>query len=55
MLGIVPGTILAVVVGDRLQSGIAQGHKSALWVGLALAAAMLVLSFLPTLVRRLKR
>jgi uncharacterized membrane protein YdjX (TVP38/TMEM64 family) len=55
MLGIVPGTVLAVIVGDRLQSGIAEGHRDALWVGLGLAAATLLLSFLPALVRSFRR
>ena len=54
-LGIVPGTIAAVYVGDRLVAGLATGNKQALLVAALVVAALFALSFAPTLVKRLRR
>ncbi|HEX7020304.1 MAG TPA: VTT domain-containing protein [Gemmatimonadaceae bacterium] len=52
-LGIVPGTIAAVFVGDRLVAGL-QGDKQPLVIAAAVGAALLALSFAPTLVKKLR-
>jgi uncharacterized membrane protein YdjX (TVP38/TMEM64 family) len=54
-LGIVPGTIAAVYVGDRLVAGLQTGDKRALLVAGVVVAAMFALSFAPMLVKRLQR
>jgi len=51
-LGIVPGTIAAVLVGDRLAAGVGGSDRQAFFVGVAVAVALLALSFVPTLVRK---
>lgn len=54
-LGILPGTIAAVYVGDRLVTGLETGDKRALLVAGLIVAAIFALSFAPTLVRKLRR
>jgi len=54
-LGIIPGTIAAVYVGDRLVAGLETGDKRALLVAGLVVAAMFALSFAPTLVKKLRR
>ena len=54
-IGIIPGTIAAVYVGDRLVAGLETGNKRALLVAGLVLAALFVLSFAPTLVKKLRR
>jgi uncharacterized membrane protein YdjX (TVP38/TMEM64 family) len=54
-LGIIPGTIAAVYVGDRLVAGLETGDKRALLLAGLVVAAMFALSFAPTLVKKLRR
>jgi len=54
-LGILPGTIAAVYVGDRLVAGLQTGDKRALLVAGLVVAALFALSFAPTLVKKLRR
>lgn len=54
-LGIVPGTIAAVYVGDRLVAGLETGNKQALLVAALVVAALFALSFAPMLVKKLRR
>ena len=54
-LGIIPGTIAAVYVGDRLVAGLETGDKRALLVAGLVVAALFALSFAPTLVKKLRR
>jgi len=54
-LGILPGTIAAVYVGDRLVAGLETGNKRALLVAGLVVAATFALSFAPTLLKRLRR
>jgi uncharacterized membrane protein YdjX (TVP38/TMEM64 family) len=49
-LGIVPSTIAAVYVGDRLRAGVRGSGSHAFVVAGAVMAAVLLLSFLPTLI-----
>jgi len=53
-LGILPGTIAAVYIGDRLLAGITASDRSAFVVAGVVAAALFALSFAPTLVRKLR-
>lgn len=50
-LGILPGTIAAVYVGNRLVAGL-QGTKRAFVMAGLVLAAMFALSFIPTLVKK---
>jgi uncharacterized membrane protein YdjX (TVP38/TMEM64 family) len=54
-LGILPGTIAAVYVGDRLVAGLETGNKRALLLAGLVVAALFALSFAPTLVKKLRR
>jgi uncharacterized membrane protein YdjX (TVP38/TMEM64 family) len=54
-LGILPGTIAAVYVGDRLVAGLETGDKRAFLVAGLVVAAMFALSFAPTLLRKVRR
>ena len=54
-LGILPGTIAAVYVGDRLVAGLETGDKRALLVAGLVVAALFALSFAPTLVKKLRK
>jgi len=51
-LGIIPSTIAAVYVGDRLRAGVREGSGHPLAVAGAVMAAVLFLSFLPTLIAK---
>jgi phospholipase D1/2 len=53
-LGILPGTIAAVYVGDRLMAGFAGSDKHAFIVAGIIVAALFALSFAPTLVKKLR-
>ena len=54
-LGIVPGTIAAVYVGDRLVDGLETGNKQALLVAALVVATLFALSFAPMLVKKLRQ
>ena len=53
-LGILPGTVAAVYVGDRLMAGIAGSDRRALVVAGVVVAALFALSFAPTRVKKLR-
>ena len=53
-VGILPGTIAAVYVGDRLMAGIASSDKRAFVVAGVVVAALFALSFAPTVVKKLR-
>ena len=53
-LGIIPGTIAAVYVGDRLAAGFQGSGKSAFLVAGAVMAGLIALSFAPTAIRKLR-
>jgi len=53
-VGILPGTIAAVYVGDRLLAGITGSDKRAFVVAGLVVAALFGLSFAPTLVKKLR-
>jgi uncharacterized membrane protein YdjX (TVP38/TMEM64 family) len=54
-LGILPGSVAAVVVGERVATGLRGGGRSAFLVAAAVMAALIGVSFLPNLVDRLRR
>jgi uncharacterized membrane protein YdjX (TVP38/TMEM64 family) len=54
-LGILPGTIAAAYVGDRLVAGLETGNKRALLLAGLIVATLFALSFAPTLVKKLRR
>ena len=54
-VGILPGTIAAVYVGDRLVAGVETGDKRAFVLAGVVVAAMFALSYVPTLVKKLRR
>jgi uncharacterized membrane protein YdjX (TVP38/TMEM64 family) len=54
-LGILPGTLAAVYVGDRVMAGITGSDKRAFVVAGVVVAALFALSFAPTAVKRLRR
>jgi uncharacterized membrane protein YdjX (TVP38/TMEM64 family) len=51
-LGIIPSTIAAVYVGDRLRAGVREGSGHPFVVAGTVMAAVLLLSFLPTLIAK---
>lgn len=53
-IGIIPGTVAAVFVGHEIMSGLRGSDKRPIWIGLAVAAALVVLSFVPTIVKKLR-
>jgi uncharacterized membrane protein YdjX (TVP38/TMEM64 family) len=53
-LGILPGTIAAVYIGDRLLAGITASDRRAFVVAGVVAAALFALSFAPTLITTLR-
>ena len=53
-LGILPGTIAAVYIGDRLMAGITGSDRRAFVVAGVVAAALFALSFAPTLIKKLR-
>ena len=54
MIGILPGTIAAVYVGDRVMAGITHSDKTAFVVATIVVAALFALSFTPTLINKLR-
>jgi uncharacterized membrane protein YdjX (TVP38/TMEM64 family) len=54
-VGILPGTVAAVYVGDRVMAGITKSDKSAFIIAMAIVAALFALSFAPTLVKKLRK
>ncbi|MFL5614104.1 MAG: TVP38/TMEM64 family protein [Gemmatimonadaceae bacterium] len=53
-LGILPGTIAAVYVGDRIMAGITGSDRRAFVVAGVVVAALFALSFAPTLIMKLR-
>lgn len=54
-LGIIPGTVAAVYIGDRLSEGVGAHDTHAFEVAGIVAALLLVVSFLPTLLRKRRK
>jgi len=54
-LGTLPGSAAAAYVGDRIVAGIEGGDKRAFLVASAVLLALLIISFSPALLRKLKR
>lgn len=54
-VGILPGTVAAVYVGDRVMAGITGSDKRAFVVASIVVAALFALSFAPSLVKKLRR
>jgi uncharacterized membrane protein YdjX (TVP38/TMEM64 family) len=53
-IGVIPGTIAAVYVGDRLAAGIEHNDSHAFSVAAIVMLVLLALSFLPNLVRKIR-
>jgi len=53
-IGVIPGTVAAVYAGDRIVAGFTGGGKSAFLIAGAVMLALLVLSFIPTIVNKLR-
>jgi uncharacterized membrane protein YdjX (TVP38/TMEM64 family) len=53
-LGILPGTVAAVYVGDRIMAGITESDHNAFVVASIVMAALFALSFVPTLVKKIR-
>ena len=53
-LGIIPGTVAAVYIGDRISEGVGAHDSHAFEVAGIVAALLLFVSFLPTLIQKLK-
>ncbi|HXT17966.1 MAG TPA: VTT domain-containing protein [Gemmatimonadaceae bacterium] len=53
-IGVIPGSIAAVYVGDRVAAGFRGGGKSAFLVAAIVMAALFALSFLPNLIKKLR-
>lgn len=54
-IGIIPGTLLAKFLGDRLIAGVHGDDRQPLLIAAAVALVLLMLSFLPRLVRKQTR
>jgi uncharacterized membrane protein YdjX (TVP38/TMEM64 family) len=54
-LGIIPGSVAAVYVGDRIAAGFRGSGKGAFLVGAGVALALLLASFVPMAIMRLRR
>ena len=54
-MGIIPGSVAAVVVGERVAAGFRGSGRDAFFVAAAVMAALIGVSFLPNLVERLRR
>jgi uncharacterized membrane protein YdjX (TVP38/TMEM64 family) len=54
-LGILPGTVAAVYVGDRIMAGITGSDKRAFVVASVVMVALFALSFAPSLIKKLRR
>jgi len=53
-LGVIPGTVAAVYVGDRLAAGFRGSGKSAFLVAAAVMVVLVVLSFAPAAIKKLR-
>ena len=53
-LGILPGTIAAVFIGDRLLAGITESDRQAFVIAGFVAAGLFALSFAPTLIKKFR-
>lgn len=53
-LGVIPGTFATVFVGHEIMSGLQGPDKRPVWIGMGVALALIVLSFVPTVVRKLR-
>jgi uncharacterized membrane protein YdjX (TVP38/TMEM64 family) len=54
-LGIIPSTLLAAFVGDRFATSVRTGDKAPLWLALGIAAGLFALSFVPTIVKKMRK
>lgn len=54
-LGIIPGTVAAVYIGYQIREGLGARDSHAFEVAGVVAALLLVVSFLPTLIQKLKK
>jgi len=54
-LGIIPGTVAAVYIGDRIIEGVGAHDTHAFEVAGVVAALLLVVSFSPTLIQKLRK
>jgi uncharacterized membrane protein YdjX (TVP38/TMEM64 family) len=54
-LGIIPGTVAAVYIGDRISEGLGAHDTHAFEVAGVVAALLLVVSFLPTLIQKVRK
>ena len=54
-LGIIPGTVAAVYIGDRISEGVGAHVTHAFEVAGVVAALLLVVSFSPTLIQKLRK
>ena len=50
-IGVIPGTIATVFVGDQIGHGI-RGNHQAYWIAAAVAIGMILLTFIPALIAR---
>ena len=53
-IGVIPGTIAVVFVGHEIMSGLRGSDKRPVWIGFGVAAALVLLSFVPLIVRKLR-
>jgi uncharacterized membrane protein YdjX (TVP38/TMEM64 family) len=53
-LGVIPGSIAAVYVGERIAAGFRGSGKSAFLVAAAVMVGLIALSFLPNLIKKLR-
>lgn len=54
-LGIIPGTLVATFVGDRVIAGMTGSSRKPLILAVGIAAGLMALSFLPALLKRIGR
>jgi uncharacterized membrane protein YdjX (TVP38/TMEM64 family) len=54
-LGIIPGTLVATFVGDRVIAGMTGNSKKPLFLAIGIAAALMALSFIPALLKKMKK
>ncbi len=54
-LGIIPNTTAIVFVGDRIMAGLHGADKTPLWIGAGVAVGLVALTFVPTVIKRLRR
>jgi uncharacterized membrane protein YdjX (TVP38/TMEM64 family) len=53
-IGVVPGTVAAVYVGERIAAGFRGSGKSAFIIAAIVMAGLIAISYIPTLVRKLR-